>query len=379
MTRADVVDVVIVGARCAGAALARLLALAGLRVVVVDRTTRGSDTLSTHALMRGAVLQLARWNLLDAVRAAGTPVVRRTTFVYDGDPVAIDIEPRDGIDGLYAPRRRVLDTILADAAVAAGADVRYQHRITGLIRDARGQVAGVEVFDSMGRRSRIEARWVVGADGLYSTVAKFVDAPVVQTYPHAAACLYAHWPGLAVDGYRWYYVDGLSAGVIPTNDDTTCIFVTTTPARFRTQFHGRLDAGFREALAEVAPDIAPRLPAGLSPEGYHGFAGHPGQTRQSHGPGWALAGDALSFRDPITAHGITDALRDVTDLAEAVLADTPSRWREYDAHRADVAGPIAAVSDQIASFAWTVEDVRGLHLQLSRAMKQEVRAIVAPR
>lgn len=376
MTRADVV---IVGARCAGAALARLLALAGLRVVVVDRSTRGSDTLSTHALMRGAVLQLARWNLLDAVRAAGTPVVRRTTFVYDGAPVAIDIEPRDGIDGLYAPRRRVLDTILADAAAAAGADVRYQHRITGVLRNARGEAAGVEILDAMDRRSTIEARWVVGADGLHSTVAKHVNAPVDQTYPHAAACLYAHWPGLAVDGYRWYFADGLSGGAIPTNGATACVFVTTTPARFREQFQGRLDAAFRDALADVAPDIATRLPAGLPPEGYHGFGGHPGQTRQSHGPGWALIGDALSFRDPITAHGITDALRDVTDLAGALLADTPARWREYDAHRADVAGPIAALSDQIASFAWTLDEVRELHLRLSRAMGHEARAIGAPR
>lgn len=376
MTRADVV---IVGARCAGAALARLLALAGLRVVVIDRAVRGSDTLSTHALMRGAVLQLAHWNLLEAVRAAGTPVVRRTTFVYDDTPVAIDIEPRDGIDGLYAPRRRVLDTILADAAAAAGADIRYQHRITGVLRDERGHVAGVEVRDAMDRHSTIHARWVVGADGVHSTVAKHVGAPVIQRYPNAAACLYAHWPGVTVDGYRWYFAECLSGGAIPTNDDTTCVFVSTTPARFREQFHGRLNAGFREALADVAPDIAAHLPAAMPPEGYHGFGGHPGQTRQSHGPGWALVGDALSFRDPITAHGITDALRDAGDLADAILIDTPGRWREYDAHRTDIPGPIAALSDQIASFDWTLDEVRELHLQLSRAMGREARAIGAPR
>ena len=70
------VDVVIVGARCAGAATAMLLARAGARVLVVDKGVYGTDTLSTHALMRGAVLQLHRWGILPAIIDAATPAVR---------------------------------------------------------------------------------------------------------------------------------------------------------------------------------------------------------------------------------------------------------------------------------------------------------------
>ena len=114
-------DAVIVGARCAGAATAMLLARAGLRVLVVDREAYGRDTLSTHALMRGAVHQLHRWGLLDAVKASGAPAVRSSTFYYGDEAVRVPIKPRAGVDALYAPRRTVLDALLVDAAPASDA------------------------------------------------------------------------------------------------------------------------------------------------------------------------------------------------------------------------------------------------------------------
>src|SRR6478736_4199347 len=98
-------DVIIVGARAAGAATALLLARAGLDVLVVDRSRYGSDTLSTHALMRGGVLQLHRWGVLDRVIAAGTPPVRRTTFNFGPETTVVRIKPDHGVDALYAPRR----------------------------------------------------------------------------------------------------------------------------------------------------------------------------------------------------------------------------------------------------------------------------------
>src|SRR5215510_1714215 len=94
-------DVAIVGARAAGAATAYLLARHGLDVLVVDRARYGADTLSTHALMRGGVLQLSRWGLLDEIIAAGTPPVRRTTFRYADDVVAINLKSSFGVDALY--------------------------------------------------------------------------------------------------------------------------------------------------------------------------------------------------------------------------------------------------------------------------------------
>ena len=110
----------VVGARAAGAATALLLARAGLSVVVVDRDKPGADTLSTHALMRGGVVQLQRWGLLDEVIRAGTPAVRETTFHYATESIWVPIKPGCGVDALYAPRRTVLDPILVAAASAAG-------------------------------------------------------------------------------------------------------------------------------------------------------------------------------------------------------------------------------------------------------------------
>jgi 2-polyprenyl-6-methoxyphenol hydroxylase-like FAD-dependent oxidoreductase len=127
-------DVVVVGARCAGAATAMLLARRGFRVLVVDRERYGADTLSTHALMRGGVLQLHRWGILEEVKAAGTPTVRSTSFHYGDEVVEVQIKPKGGIDGLYAPRRRVIDRLLVNAARSAGAEVVYETRLVDLLR-----------------------------------------------------------------------------------------------------------------------------------------------------------------------------------------------------------------------------------------------------
>ena len=136
MTRT--VDIVIAGARCAGAATALLLARAGARVLVVEKGVYGTDTLSTHALMRGAVLQLHRWGVLPAIVDAGTPAVRSTRFAYPSQDVTVAIEPRQGVDALYAPRRVLLDRVLVDAASNAGAEFLFHSKATELVRAADG-------------------------------------------------------------------------------------------------------------------------------------------------------------------------------------------------------------------------------------------------
>ena len=150
------VDAVIVGARCAGAATALLLARAGARVLLVDRGVYGSDTTSTHALMRGAILQLHRWGVLPAIVAAGTPPVHSTTFSYPQQDVTVPIEPRFGVGALYAPRRTLLDRTLVDAAVGSGAEVTYDVRMDGVIIDHRGRVRGITAVAAR-RRTRVPA------------------------------------------------------------------------------------------------------------------------------------------------------------------------------------------------------------------------------
>src|SRR5512143_2963024 len=150
-------DAIVIGARCAGASTAMLLAREGLRVLLVDRAPPGRDTLSTHALMRGGVLQLHRWGLLPEI-AAVTPVIRSATFHYADETIAVPIKPRDGVDGLFAPRRTVLDVALVGAARAAGAETAFGASAVELVRDGHSRVRGVVLAREDGTRTAVAAR-----------------------------------------------------------------------------------------------------------------------------------------------------------------------------------------------------------------------------
>ena len=147
----DHYDAIIIGARCAGAATGMLMARQGAHVLIVDQEPYGSDTMSTHALMRGAVMQLANWGVLHNVAATGTPPVRNTSFIY-GDQPAIDIEisAQHGVSALYAPRRFALDKALVDAARNSGAEIHHGVKCLDLLRSPDGAVAGAYLRDSNG-------------------------------------------------------------------------------------------------------------------------------------------------------------------------------------------------------------------------------------
>jgi flavin-dependent dehydrogenase len=372
--RAAQYDVVIVGARCAGAAAAMLMARHGLRVLAIDRGRYGSDTLSTHALMRGAVQQLHRWGVLPDVLRAGTPPVRRTTFFYDGEALGVPIKPRDGIDGLYAPRRAVLDRILVDAALESGATIRHDTRLVQLLRSAAGRVCGVIVDHDDAGEEQITADLVVGADGMRSTVAKLVGAQTYRTGRHASGTVYGHWLGLEADGYEWHYRLGAGAGVIPSNGGASCVFVTVPAGRFAAEFRGSVPAGFQRVLSDVAPDLGSAVERAGRVGSLQGFAGQTGFFRQSWGPGWALVGDAGYFKDPFTAHGITDALRDAELLATAAARGSDD-FAEYQRSRDSHSSELFELTDDIASFAWDMPRLRALHERLAAAMSAEVKSL----
>jgi flavin-dependent dehydrogenase len=311
MKRPTVYDVVIVGARPAGAATAMLLAREGLDVLVVDRTRYGRDTLSTHALMRAGVLQLHRWGLLDAIVDAGTPAIRRTTFHYEDGINEMSLKRAAGVDALYAPRRTVLDRVLVDAARASGATVRFGTTVTELLGDP-GRVEGVAGHDSDGRRFAAPARLTIGADGINSFVANAVEAPFERVGRSASAFLYGYWSDLAVDGYEWFWRPGVMAGFIPTNDGEVCVCIGVPEARLRATTYAAV-------LEAAAPSAAARLARAAKPVGVRRFNGARGHMRRATGTGWALVGDAGSFKDPLSTHGITDALRDAELLARAVV------------------------------------------------------------
>jgi 2-polyprenyl-6-methoxyphenol hydroxylase-like FAD-dependent oxidoreductase len=364
--------VVVVGARAAGAATAMLLARAGLSVVVLDRDRPGADTLSTHALMRGGVVQLARWGLLDRIVAAGTPAVRATTFHYTSGEVAVPIKAAGGVDALYAPRRTVLDPILVAAAAEAGATVRYGASVVGLRCDD-GRVAGVEVRDRTGGVGRIAARLVIGADGRRSTIARLAGAPVTHQARHTSSFTYGYFRGLAASGYEWAYRPGATAGFIPTNDGLTCVFAGDRPSRI-----GRGGAAvLRSVVARASADMGGRLREAVLASPVRTFTGQPGHLRRPWGPGWALVGDAGSWKDPISAHGLTDALRDAELLAHAVVrafggSEDEGAYREYESTRDRLTVPILRDSDEIAAMEWDDERIVALLRNLNAAMNEEL-------
>ena len=367
-------DVVIAGARCAGAATALLLARQGARVLLLDRSRYGTDTLSTHALMRGAVLQLHRWGLLPGVIAAGTPAVRSTTFHLPDGVSTVHIKPKYGVGALYAPRRTVLDAILADAARGAGADVRFGASVTGLRRDRAGRVTGI-TGRAGAARLEASADLVVVADGRRSTVARCVGARAGRVAPASSVIIYRYVRDDAADGFHWYYAAGSAAGVIPTNDGLACVFAATSTEHLPRELDGGADAAWRRILGRAAPGLAERL-------GHRGAAGPPrvfpgltGYLRDAAGPGWALVGDAGYFKDPITAHGITDALRDAEILARVAGSEGPDAVRRYQAERDELSLRLFRVTGRIATFAWTADEIGDHLLELGDAMAEEAAAM----
>jgi 2-polyprenyl-6-methoxyphenol hydroxylase-like FAD-dependent oxidoreductase len=372
-------DVLVVGARCAGAATAMLMARHGMNVLAIDRGAYGSDTISTHALMRGGVLQLHRWGLLPRIIAAGTPAIRTTTFHYGKEISEVAIKPIQGVEALCAPRRTVLDAVLVDAAREAGADVRHGYLLTSLRQRPDGRVAGAVVVDPNGNRHEITADLVIGADGIGSRVAQLAGAAVLREATCSSAVIYGHWNGMESSGYRWHYAPGASAGVIPTSNGRHCVFAAVPASRFRAEIRQDPIGGYRRVLVEAAPGLADTMAASALENRLWVFAGRKGYMRQACGPGWALVGDAGYFKDPLTAHGITDALRDAALLAEAAASGTDAGLAAYAATLEALSLPLFTVTDAIASFQWDIETVQRHHHALNTAMKSEIEHLASLR
>jgi flavin-dependent dehydrogenase len=313
-------DVVVVGARVAGSATAMLLARLGHDVVVLDQASFPSDTVSTHSIARSGVVQLHRWGLLNEVLDSGTPAIRQVTFNAAGKSITRTIKEKAGVDFLVAPRRYVLDTILATAAEHAGAEVRPGVTVTGVQRDEHGRVVGVSGRDRAGAGVELGARFVVGADGLGSRVAELVGAAINEVGRAGGATQYAYYTGGRWVGFEFFVAERSFAGVFPTHDGQACIWVCTPSAdakAVRRRTGSRVEA-FDTLLERSHPELALRLRHARRTSPVQGVLRQPNQLRQAFGPGWALVGDAGYYRDAITAYGISDAFRDAELLAVAL-------------------------------------------------------------
>jgi flavin-dependent dehydrogenase len=323
-------DAIIVGARCAGSTTAMLLARQGHRVLVVDRAEFPSDTVSTHVVQAPAVAALHRWGLLDAVVASGAPAME--TYNFDFGPLTINGTPRpvDGFSAAYAPRRTVLDKLLVDAAVRAGAEVRERFSVDDFVIED-GAVVGVRGHDRAGAVVTERARVVIGADGRNSELARLVGAETYATKPKAQWSYYTYYRDLPVDGFEIFIRPHRGWGAAPTNDGLTMLVVGWAIAD-ADAYKADPEANLLATL-ELAPEFAERVRAATRVERLVGAA-LPGYLRKPYGPGWVLAGDAACSKDPITAQGIIDAFHD----AESVSSALHAVWADglpYDAALAD--------------------------------------------
>lgn len=363
-------DAIIIGARCAGAASAMLMARNGARVLMVDRDAELTDTMSTHALTRPAVKLLQLWGLLDPIIAAGTPVARLMQFTYGTDRIDVPIEADGAIEGLYAPRRQLLDGLLQDAAMDAGVEFHRATRFESVIRDLTGRVIGARLRTADGTLHHVTARMVIGADGRCSAVADAVKARTLLQSQDRAGVLYTYVTGLPNTGMRWFYGDRVFAGLIPTNGDAHCFFVAMAPTALAAASGQDGFAVMTDMLAQWDPDTAATLADRGPAEKLRRFAGAPAHLRDSAGPGWALVGDAGYYKDPATAHGITDAFLDAARLANA-LKYTPSEARVFQAERNQTAPAFFELTQKIAALDWDLDTIQRLHLELSHKLKDE--------
>ncbi|WP_214410577.1 NAD(P)/FAD-dependent oxidoreductase [Sphaerisporangium fuscum] len=298
-------DVIVVGARCAGAPTAMLLARAGHRVLLLERATFPRDTLSTHYIHQPGVARLARWGLLDAVAASGCPPLRETVYEVGDVRLVGSSAAVDGHEEAYAPRRHVLDAILAEGAAASGVEVRHGCTVTGLLRDGSDRVCGVRFRGERGREFEERAALVVGADGMRSAVARLAGAETVVSDPLLTCVYYTYW-GDVPSVFELYEAPGRWVGAAPTNDGATCVAAYFPQSEFDA-VRADVEGAYLENIRRTAPSMYERLRSGRRLERMYGTGDQQNFFRRAYGPGWALVGDAGHHKDSITARGITDA------------------------------------------------------------------------
>ncbi|HEV7883430.1 MAG TPA: NAD(P)/FAD-dependent oxidoreductase [Solirubrobacteraceae bacterium] len=322
-------DVIVIGARCAGATTAMLLARAGLDVLLVDRAELPSEIPHGHFIHRHGPPRLAKWGLLEPIVSTNCPPVTSMTTDFGDFPLAGRDLVADGVPLGIAPRRAALDGVLLNAAVNAGVELRDRFAVDDYTSDGE-RITGIAGRDARsGSRATEHATVVVGADGRNSGLARRVEAPVHESAPTATCWYFSYYGGVPCDGLELYGRPGRVIFAFQTNDDLVGLFVGFPTAELpvvRADIEGRV-----LATVDAIPELGQRIRAGRRAERFYGATQLPNFLRKPWGAGWALVGDAGCHKDPCMALGICDALRDAELLAEALTDGLSGRRRLADA------------------------------------------------
>jgi flavin-dependent dehydrogenase len=315
-------DAIVVGARCAGSPTALLLARKGYKVLLVDRTVFPSDmAFSNHFLHQAGAACLQRWGLLDRLAATGCPPITEDYFDYGEFSLTGPVPPADGVKTAFAPRRIVLDPLLATAAAESGVELQDGFSVQELVWE-NDRVTGIR-GRCKGRMLTEKARIVIGADGMFSMVAKAVQAPAYRSSPPLEGSWYAYWSGVPMQGWHLWLRPHRVIFAYNTNHDLTLIGVAF-PARELPEVRKNVEQHHGATIERYAPELMDRMRQGKRESHFVGGA-IPYHVRRPYGPGWALVGDAGYQKDPCTASGITDAFRSAEWLAEAIDAGFSGR------------------------------------------------------
>ncbi len=330
-------DAIIVGARCGGSTLALELARRGMDVVVVDRATFPSETISTHLIFPNTLARFAELGVLDTLLSEHEVPMLGFRLCAFGHDFAGDFTPIDGFDRAAAPRRGVLDKAIVDTALAAGAEGRFGEQVVGLIGagTAEDPVAGVVLAGG----EEIRARWVFGADGRASTVAAKLGLEKTRPLAGGVSYLMAYWRGLREEPFATSNIRRTEMLSRWAGEDGTHLLCAWGGPEFT---HGSAEERMESYLA-----LLRRFPETVGPEELEGAemisdlivapeSLMRGYFRTPVGPGWALVGDACHFKHPATAQGIGDAVEQARYVANAIAGEDPElqgyeSWRDQRA------------------------------------------------
>jgi flavin-dependent dehydrogenase len=347
-------DVIVVGARCAGSPTALLLARKGYKVLLVDRSVFPSDmAFSNHFVHQAGSAALKRWGLLERLAATNCPPITEDYFDYGAFSLTGPVPPVDGVNTAFAPRRLRLDPLLATAASEAGAELRDGFSVQELLWD-NDKVVGVR-GKHKGASAVEKARITVGADGMFSTVAKAVKPPEYKGQPGLEGSWYAYWSGVPMKGWHLWLRPNRVVFAYNTNDNLTLIGVAF-PARELDEVRSNVERYHARTITEYIPELAERMRAGRRESHFVGGV-IPYFMRRPYGPGWALVGDAGYQKDPCTASGITDAFRSAEWLAGAIDAGFSGRqpleqaMAAYEKTRNESETPYFDLTTQLAALA----------------------------
>lgn len=308
-------DAIVIGARCAGSPTAMLLARRGYRVLLMDKATFPSDmVMSTHWIQQSGVAFLKRWALLERIRSSNCPAITKMSFDFGPFTLAGCPTPAGDVTEAFCPRRTILDKILVDAAVDAGAELCEGCLVNDLVWNGE-HVTGIRATRK-GSSFTAEARIVIGADGMHSTVARAVGAPEYNTRPEIMFTYFSYWSGVVIDGIEAYLRDYRAVYAWMTNDGLALVGVNW-PFREHERVRKNAEENYLKEIKVAAPELAERIRSGKR-EAKWLTGSVTNFFRRPYGPGWALVGDAGYKKDPVTAAGITDAFRDAESLVVAI-------------------------------------------------------------